>query len=204
MSDPVTRRVARHCRQRWSPSGTPPHPPLLRSDEAEVLRQGSGARLLGVPQAPAQGTESVGEGGILRKQTNCLRIVPGGSDRRRVSGRRLVRRVHPRCSSGSSRNTSSAAARSRTTSSSRGRSHEPAVAREPHPDAYRTEVPRSGVVGRRPLAAARRLPRIQGIGGDPDGAARRHSRRGPLHARIDSGTSPVSISAAARTSWRAG
>src|SRR5262245_49287076 len=53
-----TRRRGKHRRA----CRAPPHLPVLRSDEPEVLREGSRPRSLGFPEAPPEGAEAVRAG----------------------------------------------------------------------------------------------------------------------------------------------
>ena len=52
---------------------------MLRSDEAEVLRQGARPGGVGLSESGASRSCGLSEqGGILRSKTNCLRICEGG------------------------------------------------------------------------------------------------------------------------------
>ena len=80
------------------------HLSLLRSDEAEVLRQGARPRGVGLPEAAAEGARAVRAGRHPAHQGQLPAHLRRRSDRRRLSRGRLVRRsAIRRCSNGSSR-----------------------------------------------------------------------------------------------------
>src|SRR4029079_7413265 len=69
------------------------HLPVRGSDKAQVLRQGAGPEVVGLPQGPVERT-GPGRAGRLPLESQLPADLPAGADRGRVPRSRVVPLVH--------------------------------------------------------------------------------------------------------------